>query len=180
VIVVAPAIRPATTGDVPAIAAVYGHAVRNTVATFDVDDPPTSYWQSKIDSGSNGDHVLVVEDGGNVVGFTYSTAFRPRPAYAQTRETSIYLAPQVTGRGLGRLLYARLLKALREDGVHCALAVIAQPNPASVALHLSFGFELVGTLREVGRKFDRWIDTAWYQLTFEPADRSEPAMSFAD
>lgn len=168
-IVVSATIRRATAADVPAIAAVYGHAVRHTVATFDLDDPPASYWQTKIDSSSPGDHVLAVEAAGDVVGFAYSTAFRPRPAYAATRETSIYLAPHATGRGLGRLAYGRLLQALREDGMHCALAVIAQPNPASVALHLSLGFESVGTLREVGRKFDRWVDTAWYQLALAPA-----------
>lgn len=163
-VVVSPTIRSAAAADVPAIAAVYGHAVRESVATFDVDDPPATYWQAKIDSTARGDHVLVVEDGGDVVGFAYSTAFRPRPAYAATRETSIYLAPEVTGRGFGRRVYGRLLHGLRADGMHRAVAVIAQPNPASVALHLSFGFQLVGTLHEVGRKFDRWVDTAWYEL----------------
>jgi phosphinothricin acetyltransferase len=102
-----------------------------------------------------------------VLGFAYSSAFRPRPAYARTRETSIYLAPDAVGRGVGRRLYAHLLGQLREDGVHCAVAVVAQPNPASTALHEALGFELVGTLREVGRKFDRWVDTRWYQLLLD-------------
>lgn len=157
-------IRPATSDDVSAISAIYGHAVRNGVATFDLEDPPAEYWQAKMASTAPGDHVLVVEDGGDTAGFAYSTAFRPRPAYARTRETSIYLAPDATGRGLGRLAYTRLLDLLRADKIHTAVAVVAQPNPASTALHESLGFELVGTLREVGRKFDRWVDTRWYQL----------------
>jgi phosphinothricin acetyltransferase len=158
-------VREATLADVSAIAAIYGHAVRDSVATFDVVEPPPSYWQEKLSSAALGDHVVVVEDASAVVvGYAYSTAFRPRPAYAGTRETSIYLAPEVVGKGLGRSTYSHLLWLLHEDGVHCAVAVVAQPNPASAALHESLGFELIGVLREVGRKFDRWVDTSWYQL----------------
>jgi phosphinothricin acetyltransferase len=165
---VPPTIRPATPGDVPAIAAIYGHAVRGGVATFDVTDPPESYWQEKVAATEAGDHAVVVEDAGAVVGYAYSCAFRPRPGYARTRETSIYLAPDAVGRGLGRRLYAHLLGQLRADGMHSAVAVVAQPNPASTALHESLGYVLVGTLREVGFKFDRWVDTRWYQLILQP------------
>lgn len=163
-----PTIRPTTPADVPAIRTIYGQAVRASVATFDTTDPPDSYWWDTLASTEPGDHALVVEDAGSVVGYTYSSAFRPRPAYAQTRETSIYLAPTAIGRGLGRLTYSHLLSLLRADRMHSAVAVVAQPNPASTALHESLGYELVGTLREVGRKFDRWIDTRWYQLLLEP------------
>jgi phosphinothricin acetyltransferase len=154
---------------VTSISAIYGYAVRDSVATFDMEDPPPDYWRTKVTSTEPGDHVVVVEDGATVVGFAYSTAFRPRPAYARTRETSIYLAPAASGRGLGRLTYTHLLSLLRADGMHTAVAVVAQPNPASTALHESLGFELVGTLREVGRKFGRWVDTRWYQLLLEPS-----------
>ena len=151
----------------PAIARIYGYAVRDSVATFDVTDPPRSYWAEKLASDELGDHVIVVEDAATVVGYAYSTRFRPRPAYSSTRETSVYLAPDTVGQGLGRLTYSHLLSQLRADGIHCAVAVVAEPNPASVALHESLGFELVGILREVGRKFDRWVDTRWYQLRLE-------------
>lgn len=163
-----PTIRPATPADVPAIAAIYGQAVRASVATFDTADPPHSYWRDKLASTEPGDHTVVVEDAGAVAGYAESCAFRPRPAYARTRETSIYLAPAAVGRGLGRLTYSHLLSLLRADRMHSAVAVVAQPNPASTALHESLGYEIVGTLREVGRKFDRWIDTRWYQLLLEP------------
>lgn len=165
---VSPVVRPAVLPDVHAIAQIYGYAVRSSVATFDTASPPLDYWQDKLSSVEPGDHVVVVEDGGSVVGYAYSTTFRPRPAYAGTRETSIYLAPGVVGRGLGRLTYSHLLRLLRSDGMHAVVAVIAEPNPASIALHESLGFELVGTLREVGRKFDRWVNTRWYQLQLEP------------
>lgn len=163
-----PVVRPAAPSDVPAIARIYGYAVRESVATFDVTDPPLSYWQEKLSSDESGDHIIVVEDAGAVVGYGNSTRFRPRPAYARTRETSVYLTPEAVGHGLGRLAYSHLLPLLRADLMHCAVAVVAEPNPASVALHESLGFELVGILREVGRKFDRWVDTRWYQLGLEP------------
>ena len=165
---VPPLVRPAAAADLPAIARIFGHAVRTGVATFDLTDPPNSYWEHKISSSVSGNHVLVVDDGPDVVGYAYSGAFRSRPAYAWTRETSVYLAPEAFGAGLGGLIYPKLLSLLRTDGMHLAVAVIAQPNPASVALHENLGFELVGTLREVGRKFDRWVDTRWYQLTLQP------------
>ncbi|WP_446665008.1 N-acetyltransferase family protein [Flexivirga sp. B27] len=161
-------VRHATPDDLPAIRAIYGREVRETVATFDFEDPPESYWRHKLDSTAAGDHVLVVEDAGDILGYTYSSSFRPRPAYERTRETSIYLRPDATGRGLGRWAYTHLLELLRSDGMHIAIAVVAEPNPASCALHESLGFRLVGTLHEVGRKFDRWIDTRWYQLELAP------------
>ena len=98
-----------------------------------------------------------------VVGFAYSSSYRPRPGYRLTRETSVYLAEHARGQGLGRRLYDDLLAAVSADGIHVALALIALPNAPSVALHEACGFEHLGTMREVGRKFDRWLDTAWYQ-----------------
>lgn len=86
---------------------------------------------------------------------------RVRPT--RVRETSVYLSPDAVGAGLGRLVYTQLLALLRVEDMHRAVAVIALPNPASVALHEALGFEVVGTFNEVGRKFDRWVDTRWYQ-----------------
>lgn len=146
---------------------IYGRAVRETIATFDTSDPPESYWSEKVSSTDPGCHVVVVENAGVVVGYAYSSVFRARPAYGRTRETSIYLAPEAVGHGLGKLAYSHLISLLRADQMHSAVAVVAQPNPASTALHESLGYELVGTLHEVGRKFGRWIDTRWYQLLLE-------------
>lgn len=154
--------------DIPAIAQIYGYAVRESVATFDVTDPPLSYWQEKLSNEVPGDHMIVVVNEDTVVGYAYSSVFRSRPAYARTRETSVYLLPDAVGQGLGRLVYSHLLEMLRADRVHSAVAVVAEPNPASVALHESLGFDLVGVLHEVGRKFDRWVDTRWYELRLEP------------
>jgi L-amino acid N-acyltransferase YncA len=158
-------VRRATSGDVRSIAAIYDEQVRTGLSTFDLEPPPTSYWAHLVESTTPGDHFLVAEAEGDVVGFAYAGTYRPRPGYRLTRETSVYLAEPARGRGLGRRLYDDLLPRLASDGMHVALALIALPNPVSVALHEACGFTHLGTMREVGRKFDRWIDTAWYQLT---------------
>jgi L-amino acid N-acyltransferase YncA len=157
-------IRPAVEGDVPDIAAIYAHEIANSVATFDLEPPTRSYWEQRLVGAQRGDHLLVaVDTDEDVVGYAYSWSYRPRPAYNLTRETSIYLDPSVRGRGIGRLLYPALLDTMAASGVHTAVALVAQPNPASVALHKACGFEHVGTMREIGYKFDQWIDVEWYQ-----------------
>jgi L-amino acid N-acyltransferase YncA len=148
------------------VAGIYAEAARTSVATFDLDGPPTAYWQQKLDAAGHGDHFLVATaaGAGTVLGFAYSGWFRTRPAYAGTRETSIYLQAAARGQGLGRRLYEVLLDRLRADGMHLAVAVVATPNPASVALHEALGFRVVGTFREIGHKFGGYVDTTWYQL----------------
>jgi len=158
------AIRQATDADLADIAEIYAEQVRTGISTFDLEAPPVRYWQHRLASTEPGDHFLVAEDDGAAVGFAYSSSYRPRPGYRLTRETSVYLAEQARGRGLGRRLYDDLMPRLAADGMHVALALVALPNPASQALHEVCGFEHLGTMREVGRKFDRWIDTAWYHL----------------
>lgn len=159
-------VRPATAEDLAGAGAIYDEQVRTGISTFDLEPPPVSYWEHHLTSTEPGDHFLVADDKGDVVGFAYSSAYRPRPGYRLTREVSVYLSEQARGHGLGRRLYGDLLERVRADGIHVALALVALPNPASVALHEACGFQHLGTMREVGRKFDRWIDTAWYQLVF--------------
>ena len=156
-------VRPAAASDLAGVAAIYDEQVHRGVATFDLEPPPVSHWARLVDSTDPGDHFLVTDDGGDVLGFAYSSTYRPRPGYRLTRETSVYVSEDARGRGVGRALYADLLDRVRADGIHVVLGLVALPNPASVALHEACGFELAGTLREVGRKFDRWLDTAWYQ-----------------
>ncbi len=156
-------LRGATAADLAALAEIYNEAVLHTVATFDVEPQPPTLFAERVASTRPGDHVVVAEEGSRLLGMAYAATYRPRPAYDGTRETSVYLVPGARGRGLGRTLYDELLRRVDDDGIHVCLAVIAQPNAASEALHAAVGFEWVGTLREVGRKFDRWVDTAWWQ-----------------
>ncbi len=157
-------IRPAVEDDLPDIAAIYNHEIVNSTATFDLEPPTLTYWHQRLEGKHEGDHLLVaVDTDDDVVGYAYSWSYRPRPAYDLTRETSIYLDPSVRGRGIGRRLYPALLDAMATSGVHTAVALVALPNPGSVALHRACGFSHVGTMREVGYKFDQWVDAAWFQ-----------------
>jgi phosphinothricin acetyltransferase len=107
--------------------------------------------------------LLVATDDEAILGYAQSSAYRPKPCYAGTRETSIYLTPDAQGQGLGRQMYDDLLGWLVADGIRTVVAAVALPNPASLALHRACGFEEVGVMREVGRKFDRWIDVLWLE-----------------
>ena len=165
-------IRPATERDLPAVAAIYGHEVQTGVATFDLEPRPLAVWEARLASTEPGDHLLVADADGEVRGYAYSSAYRPKAGYRHTRETTIYLADGAQGQGFGRRMYGELLDLLVTDGVHLALAAVALPNDASLALHRAFGFEEVGVMRGVGRKFDRWIDVMWLQKPLSPpADR---------
>jgi len=151
-----PAIRPAGSFDVYSVKSIYDHYVERSIATFDTEPSSLASWDEKLT------RMYIAEEQG-VVGFAYASTYRPRPAYDGTVETTIYLAPEAAGRGIGRLLYSTLLDRLDAEGVHTSVAVIALPNDASVALHQAFGYVETGVLREVGHKFGRWIDTAFYQ-----------------
>lgn len=157
-------IRPATPADIDAIAAIYAREVREGYATFATEVPPESRWATQLASTHPGDHFLVAVDGARVVGYAYSGPFRERGAYAHTRESTIYLDPSAAGRGIGRALYGELVDRVAASGARTLLAAVALPNDASEALHRACGFERVGVMREVGRKLDRWIDVAWWQL----------------
>lgn len=153
-------IRVATADDLPAVAAIYAREAREGHATFDLEGRPMQLWEDKLVAG---DHFLVAEHEGTVIGYATSGTYRPKPAYRHTRESTVYVAPGHQGLGTGRTLYDALLARLADDGVHLVVAAVALPNPASLALHHACGFTEVGTMREVGRKMDRWIDVAWLQ-----------------
>ena len=153
-------IRRALPADLPTVAGIYGREAREGHATFDHEARPMELWEERLASD---DHFLVAEHDGVVVGYATSGAFRPKPAYRHTRECTVYVAAGHQGHGTGRRLYDALLELLADDGVHLVVAAVALPNDASLALHRACGFEEVGTMREVGRKHDRWIDVTWLQ-----------------
>jgi L-amino acid N-acyltransferase YncA len=152
-------VRLADEGDLPAVKALYDQYVATSIATFDMSPSALSAWQERLPR-------LYVAMGPELLGFAYASGYRARAAYDATVETTAYVDPEAVGRGVGRALYSELHDRLTADRVHTAVAVIALPNPASVALHEAFGYQRVGLLTEVGRKFDAWIDTAFYQRMF--------------
>jgi phosphinothricin acetyltransferase len=153
-------IRDAVSGDLPYVAEIYTHESLYAYSTFETEERPLADWEHKLLSG---DPFVVAEDGGQVLGFAYASPFRDRPAYHLTREVSVYLHRAARREGLGSRLYDDLIARLEGAGFHTALALIALPNKGSVRLHEQHGFELAGTMREVGDKQDRMIDVAIYQ-----------------
>lgn len=158
-------VRPAVPTDVASIAAIYNHYVANTVVTFEEEPLPADAMAARIAEIRAQDLPwLVAELDGVVVGYSYANRWKVRSAYRFSVETTVYLKQGCEGRGIGKQLYGALLDNLRARRVHAVIGGAALPNPASVALHESLGFERVGTFRQVGFKHGRWIDVAYWQL----------------
>ena len=118
---------------------------------------------------------LVLEDGGQVMGFAYGNWFKPRPAYRFSVEDSIYLAPEAAGKGLGRALLAELLARLEAVGVRKVMAVIGDSaNAGSIGVHSAVGFERVGVVKSCGWKFERWLDIVLMEKSLGAGDSSRP------
>jgi L-amino acid N-acyltransferase YncA len=157
-------IRDAFPADAAAIAKIYRPVVEKTVISFELDAPDAAEMRSRMRRVTRGYPWLVAVDSGAVVGYAYGSPHRERAAYASSLDVSVYVDCAVRGRGVGSALYAALFRLLEQGGTfHRAFAGVALPNDASIALHKKHGFELVGIYREVGRKFGRWIDVAWWQ-----------------
>ncbi len=168
----------AGSADLAAVARIYAHYVRHSVATFEETPPGLDYWREKHDEiAARGLPFLVAEAGGEVVGYAFASAWRPRPAYRWSAEDSVYVAPGLERRGIGSALLGTLLGELRGAGIRQVIAVIADAgDDASPGLHRRFGFVEAGRLRAVGFKFDRWIDTILMQLSLvESGELRAPA-----
>jgi len=161
-------VRPGVEGDLEALTSIYNHYVRETPSTIDTEVfTPQERRPWLLSHPEDGPHRLMVAvdtDSQAILGYATSSAFRAKQAYATSVEVTVYLAPQATGRGVGTQLYKALFEALADEDLHRAYAGIAQPGEASTRLHEHFGFRHVGTYREVGRKFGRYWDVAWYEM----------------
>ncbi len=162
---VKPNIRAVTATDAGAIIAIYNPYVQNTVITFEQAQVPKKEMVKRIEEYKALYPWLVAEADGKVVAYAYATRWRTRPAYDQTLESTIYVDKAYTGRGIAKPLYLELLRQLKSTGVHAVVGCIALPNDASVALHEKCGFEKVAHFPQVGRKFERWVDVGFWQVT---------------
>ena len=161
-------IRLATINDAEAIRAIYNHEVLRTFATFDLVPRSLQDQQSWITARTGAMAAIVAVDSGSddesrpsgpvVVGFGALSPYKDRAAYRTSVEDSVYVHQDHQGRGIGRLIVSELLGIARSSGFHAVFARISAPGEASRRLHASCGFELVGIEREVGRKFNRWLD----------------------
>lgn len=159
-------VRDATPADLPAVAAIYTHYVLRTTTTFNTQVRTPRDWVERFDGDVvNGRyHLVVAVADGAVAGYVETQQFRPKPAYDQSVELSVYVAPDAQGRGVGNALYGHLLGRLEsDDQFHRAYAIIALPNDRSVAFHTRWGFAHRGTLTETGYKFGRYLDVAYFE-----------------
>jgi len=164
-------IRPSTEADLTAISRIYRHYVESTTATFELDPPSPAEIAARRAAALNHKlpHLVCEGTDGEVIGYAYASHYRPRPAYRFTIEDSIYLDPAHTGRGYGKALLSALIENCQHGPWRQMVAIIGDSaNTASIALHQSAGFRRVGTLTNVGFKFDRWIDTVILQRELQP------------
>jgi L-amino acid N-acyltransferase YncA len=156
-------VRSATEDDLPGILEIYNDAILNTIATFDTEPQTLEEKREWRRDSADPYVVLVAERAGNVVGWASLRCFRAKAAYRYTAENSVYVRKDRQAEGIGTALMRRLVAVGAENGFHTIIAGIAGDNSPSVRLHKRFGFEVVGVEREVGYKFERWIDVTWMQ-----------------
>lgn len=158
-------IRPARPDDAEAIARIYNHAVRETTATFDTEEKTAEDRREWLATRRAEHPVLVAEDGaGVIVGWGALSPWSERCSYRATVEMSVYVEPTKLRRGLGSALAMALLAAAPALGIHVVLSRICTENAASMAMSERLGFTFIGTMHDVGRKFDRWLDVAIFEL----------------
>ena len=167
-------IRQAIPRDHQSILDIYNHYVVHSHVTFDVEPlalSDRSRWFALF--APSGRHRMFVADAGTIVGYACSTPFRPKEAYATSVETTVYVDPAHTGKGIGHRVYASLLRALEGEDAHRAYAVIALPNPGSVRLHEQLGFCRAAVLDQAGRKFGKYWNVSWYERSLERVPSGE-------
>lgn len=162
-IMLSPMIRDATEHDAPAIAAVYNPYITELLTSFEKDPLSDSAMADRVRGIQAGYPWLVYDADGEILGYAYAARWKERHAYRYCAETCIYLRRGCEGRGIGTALYAELLRRMPDHGLQVAIACIALPNAASVALHEKFGYVKAGHFPRVGFKFGQWIDIGYWQ-----------------
>ncbi len=159
-------IRRAQAADAAGINGVYNPFIRDSAATFEtaaISEADRRRWLESLAQSPRHPVFVAEQRNGNICGFANAAAFDPRGGYATSIKTSVFVDPASQGQGVARRLYGALFGAIADADLHRAYALIVPPNPASVALHQSFGFEHISTLSEVGRKFGRFHDVMWFE-----------------
>lgn len=169
-------IRPSRDEDLSAIAAIYAHHVLHGTGTFETDPPSLADMTARrADVLAKGLPYLVAEQDGVIAGFAYGNWFKPRPAYRYSVEDSIYLAPDVQSKGLGRALLAELLACFEAAGIRKVMAIVGDSaNAGSVGVHRALGFTQVGTVESCGWKLGAWRDIVIMQKTLGVGDTQPP------
>ncbi len=159
-------IRNAENDDLKAITEIYNEAIINTVATFDTQPKNIEEQKPWFEAHGPSCPIIVLEDKGMVCGWASLSRWSDRCAYSDTAELSVYVKAEFRGRGIGKQLLEAIVEKGREAGLHTLLARIAEGNEASLSMHEAVGFEHIGVMREVGRKFGKLLDVHLMQLIY--------------
>jgi phosphinothricin acetyltransferase len=169
-------VRPGAPADIPAIQVIYAHAVARGLASFEEEPPSADELRRRYEEVTRAGLPYVVADfGGQVAGYGYCTLYRTRSAYRYALEDSVYVRQDMQGRGVGTAMLSELIRRCETLGYRQLIAVIGDSaNSASIGLHASLGFLRVGTLRSVGYKLGRWVDSVFMQRPLGAGDASSP------
>lgn len=169
-------IRNAKPLDIVRIAAIYRESVVNGTASYEITPPGVDEMEERFKTITTQGYpyIAAIADDGTLIGYAYASAFRTRPAYRWLVEDSIYLAPEARGQGVGKALLGELLIRCTDLGFRQMVAVIGGASPASVAVHRSLGFEMVGTLKGTGFKHGTWLDTVFMQAALGDGTQTAP------
>jgi len=169
-------IRPAILADIPAITRIYAQAVETGTASFELSPPDEAEMRRRMQALLDGKFPYFAgEIDGAVAGYAYASLYRTRPAYRFTVEDSVYVAPEIHRRGVGKALLLTLIEACTALGFRQMIAVIGDSNQAaSIGVHRACGFTDAGNLRNIGWKFGRWLDTPLMQLGLGPGALTPP------
>jgi phosphinothricin acetyltransferase len=157
-------IRDVILSDAIRIHQIYNKYVEKSHATFQEQPLSLEEIEIQIQRIIKDFPWIVYQKDNQIIGYTYADKWKEKTAYRYTVETSIYLDPEYLGQGIGTELKSAMIEELRNRGFHCVISAISLPNPASIAMCEKFGFQKVGQLKEIGYKFDEWIDVGYWQL----------------
>ncbi len=159
-------IRTVKLNDAKPICDIYNYYIKNTTVTFEEEAVSTDEMENRINAISYEFPWHVYEVDGKVVGYAYVTKWKARTAYRYSVESTVYIDVNYKGRGIGTSLYKHLLEELKKRGFHSVVGGIALPNDASIALHEKLGFAKVAHFKNIGFKFDKWVDVGYWQYRF--------------
>jgi phosphinothricin acetyltransferase len=157
-------IRPVRLSDTQSICDIYNEYIKNSTITFEEIPVLSDEMVERIETVTENYPWLVYEVDEKVIGYIYGRRWRERAAYRNSVEAGIYLRPEFVGKGIGSEMMKNILKILKQKSFHTVISGIALPNPASIALCEKFGFKKVAHFKEVGYKFNKWIDVGYWQL----------------
>ena len=172
-------IRFVAPGDTPSILSIYAPFISDSSVSFELEVPGVTEMSQRIAAIARKYPWLVWEENGDILGYAYASAHRDRKAYQWSCETSVYLGPGSTRKGIGTQLYTRLFELLQQQGMRNAYAGITLPNPASEHFHASFGFRKLCVYKGIGYKFGKWSDVLWMEKQLpQPEEVAEPTWMY--